>query len=449
MVVRKSWLDKPVTKAEVEDLGVDHGSLDGLGDDDDHTQYLLRSQWLGNGFVDRSEVSLVWADGGPRTVTLDSVGASFRYFHDGVMYTETGALVAIITDVVGLHAVYINGEGSMVSLANPSEGQVDSVLEDECIVAFVMWDGTDGRLLFELHGYGMSPQTHHYLHDNIGAVYKEGMALADFTIDDDGDQNLDAQFSVGEGEFYDEDLEVEIVALAVGDGMEIWSLDGSVWKWATQGTAPNAFSVLSDKVGAGRLAYNNAGSQTECTNQYYVLCHIFATNITADTYDGKGRYIAIQGQAQYATKAGARAGAETEINTLVYGTLPLPEIIPIATVIFKTSTSPSFDNDVKATTISTDAGDDYIDWRGSAIKATGGSVADHGALAGLADDDHLQYLLAAGSRELAGHWDAGISFDVSVPQLNLTPRTSALRAVLGGMFFDSDDESVYVCTAIA
>jgi len=40
MVLNKSMLDKPVTKAEIDALGVDHGALSGLGDDD-HTQYVL------------------------------------------------------------------------------------------------------------------------------------------------------------------------------------------------------------------------------------------------------------------------------------------------------------------------------------------------------------------------------------------------------------------------
>lgn len=34
-------------------------------------------------------------------------------------------------------------------------------------------------------------------------------------------------------------------------------------------------------------------------------------------------------------------------------------------------------------------------------------VMDHGALTGLADDDHPQYLLASGARALTGHWDVG------------------------------------------
>jgi len=37
--------------------------------------------------------------------------------------------------------------------------------------------------------------------------------------------------------------------------------------------------------------------------------------------------------------------------------------------------------------------------------ATGSGVTDHGALTGLADDDHTQYLLANGTRSLVGNWN--------------------------------------------
>ena len=97
----------------------------------------------------------------------------------------------------------------------------------------------------------------------------------------------------------------------------------------------------------------------------------------------------------YATVSLARAGAETEINSLVFGNLPLEEIIPVATVIFQTSTSPSYDNAVKARTRTTDAGDNFVDWRQSSLKGAGGSITNHGGLAGLTDDDHPQYSLFA------------------------------------------------------
>ncbi len=41
------------------------------------------------------------------------------------------------------------------------------------------------------------------------------------------------------------------------------------------------------------------------------------------------------------------------------------------------------------------------------ITFSGGAVSDHGNLSGLSDDDHTQYVLADGSRPLAGSWDMG------------------------------------------
>lgn len=49
-------------------------------------------------------------------------------------------------------------------------------------------------------------------------------------------------------------------------------------------------------------------------------------------------------------------------------------------------------------------GQNYTAWIES---ISGGGVTDHGALTGLSDDDHNQYLFQDGSEELAGNWDAG------------------------------------------
>jgi hypothetical protein len=45
------------------------------------------------------------------------------------------------------------------------------------------------------------------------------------------------------------------------------------------------------------------------------------------------------------------------------------------------------------------------------VAGASGAVTDHGALTGLSDDDHPQYLLADGSRGLSANWDAG-SFEI-------------------------------------
>lgn len=58
-------------------------------------------------------------------------------------------------------------------------------------------------------------------------------------------------------------------------------------------------------------------------------------------------------------------------------------------------------------------------------------VVDHGDLTGLTDDDHIIYLLADGSR--------------AASEIRLTPKTSS-SGPEGTMFYDSDDDHVYVGT---
>jgi hypothetical protein len=41
------------------------------------------------------------------------------------------------------------------------------------------------------------------------------------------------------------------------------------------------------------------------------------------------------------------------------------------------------------------------------VTGAGGGVTDHGDLTGLGDDDHPQYLLTSGGRQLTGPWDVG------------------------------------------
>lgn len=373
------------------------------------------AEWLQNGFVDVSEFTIVWDDAGPRELTIAPANGSFDYYIEGILYTETGTLTETIDDQTGNWAIYIDSEGTLASIKNPSEAQIDTLMEDKCFIAYVYWNATtsDGRLMIEPHGYRMSPATHHYLHDNIGSVFKSGMALDSFDdVDGDGDEERDVHFRINAGEFYDEDVEHDLGVINVGGNFEIWYLVAAEWTWSTE-TVPG----LAAAGGGNRLAYNNAGGQTEVGNAQFALTHVFGTSIGAD--DGTTpRYILIQGQATYATKKLARAGAETEINALVFGTLPIEEIVPVATIILQTNNG--YGNSLKSRIVSTDAGDNYVDWRGSGLKATGGSIADHGALAGLSDDDHVQYALVDGTRSFTGR--VTIDDDTSDAPLSLTER---------------------------
>ena len=61
----------------------------------------------------------------------------------------------------------------------------------------------------------------------------------------------------------------------------------------------------------------------------------------------------------------------------------------------------------------------------SALNALGGGVTDHGALTGLGDDDHGQYLLADGTRQLGNDWDAGNNAIQAKKFISVMPSGSA------------------------
>ena len=63
---------------------------------------------------------------------------------------------------------------------------------------------------------------------------------------------------------------------------------------------------------------------------------------------------------------------------------------------------------------------------------TSSLATDHGSLGGLGDDDHTIYVLADGTRAMA--------------ELTLTPKSSSASSAEGTIYYDSDDNHIYVAT---
>lgn len=331
------------------------------------------------GFENRIDSSLAWSDSGPdRTLTIDKTGTGWSFYVQAKKFTKTAAETIQITDIEGLHYIYYDTSGVLQVTTTFTE----ALITDWAWVADILWDATNsiGKLWHDRHGIVMDGRTHAWMHKNIGMVYGSGLALSDFSIDN-GSQDSHAQFSSSLGIVSDEDIDFSISASLSTDGHEIWYLDGSDWRWETIA----GFSVKN--LGAGRLAFNDSGSQTEVGNNNFVLSHIFATGL-AD-----GKLITIQGQQEYGNIIQAREGAVNEITILQLNGLPGPEMRYIAAVIFKTSNT--YANSVKARVELTDEGDNYVDFRTSKISQSS-SPTDHGNLGGLGDDDHPQYKLLDG-----------------------------------------------------
>jgi len=382
-----------------------------------------------NGIADITQSTIFFVNA-TRSFSINPLATDFDYYIGATKYTSTGDF-KVIADIVGLHLLYYDG-ATLTEIVNPTNVQISNIILYKCIIAYVYWDGGIGKLLEERHGIVMDGATHLHLHFSIGTQYQDGLALGNFLVDQNGSLDSHAQFSTASGVISDEDLQLSINAIGATTGLEIWYLEGTTWKWTTN----VGFSVLT--TGSGRLAYNDTGAQAEVPNNQFVLCHVFAWN-AADQ-----KPIAIQGQNYYGNITAAREGAQTEIANLILSNLPSPEMKPIGTVIFQTSDT--YTNSVKGRVRSTDTGENYVDFRRNPLNATV-TASDHGQLAGLTDDDHLQYAFLNGRSGDVQKIDAieeyTTDLGVTIEEIKLRNKILTIPFHPGEIFFGTPTDAPY------
>jgi len=385
--------------------------LDGLYKDVRHDLDLCadyspsRSEWAQVGFAEYNDTTITFDDS-TRIFSIQPDNDSYDYYQAGIKYTATGDTVKI-TDVEGIHFIYYDN-GVLTAEAEPPLRTIENIIRLKVLVSIIYWNATDSEAIYvgdERHGSQMSPSTHSYLHFTQGLQFLSGLLLNTMSVDDATPDSTSAQFGVDTGDVTDEDHYKYIPAIGGTTGLPIYYMLGSEPRWVRHVEA--GFSVMTfNKTSSTRLAWNEftGGSWqlTEIATNRFVLCHVFATT------EKDNPMIAVMGQADYNSKVDAQAGAQTEIDDLVLDDVLFPEITPVATIIFQTALS--YANDVNAKVVSTDTGDDYVDWRNNAVTGTGGSgsgVTDHGSLTGLGDDDHSIYILADGTRAFSGNQSFG------------------------------------------
>jgi hypothetical protein len=325
-----------------------------------------------NGFVSLDGGNPTFVDG-TRTLTIP---ANFTYYSNGLRYTSSSLKSKQISTDLGLHYLYINGE----TLTETTTWS-DNLITDYCIVAIIYWDGTK-QIYYGAeydHGYLMDSETHLYTHDTLGFALKSGGDLGDILVDENGTSNTHCEFSVSATTAYDEDAKFEFTAKSSTTNIGVYYLLGSSAIWHIDES--RSFPVINATTGDLRAVYNqNDGGTwklTEVSNNDFLLAHIFTYN------DITRKFGAIMGQNIYLNRTAARAGALTEINTLLTVGAPTTEFKFLGTLIIKTSNG--YSNPPKSILKSTDTGDDYIDLRGALITRAGvsTSVTDHQSLSGL------------------------------------------------------------------
>lgn len=327
---------------------------------------------------------------GSRTFTIAPAVSSFDTYAKGLKRSYSSAQNVVIPDTTGLHYIYFNASGVLVSSLIPWSFGAGIVM-----VATVYWNtavATQYVLGEERHGLVMDWRTHQYLHETRRTVYVSGFALSGYTLDDDSDASVTV--GLGNGVIDDEDLRHSIVhaaspsnpfeqVLADPAQIPVYHRSGSGGAWVKD--AATDFYFKNVVTGTLRVAFNSvSGSvwgQTEVDNNDFVAAWIFATN------DPNEPIIAVQGQRQDATTAIARVN--NGFNSLNLGDLPAVEWKILYRIILQTGNGLGGTRKAQVTAV-----DDYR--TASLLPGVATPAISHNSLADTqVGDDHPQYQLRA------------------------------------------------------
>jgi hypothetical protein len=271
-----------------------------------------------------------------------------------------------IPDESKIHFIYFDGNSeTLMTTSNVSE---DLFLE-HALVALVYWRADEQRVIYfgdERHGLRMDGATHNHLHLSIGAQYRTGLGLTDFTVDASGSLDSHAQFGCENGVIADEDITITITDdlpqnISTVANLPVFYRIGTQDNWYRKeaDTFPLILPAqVSDYLGTTRPAYNYYNGSnwvlSEVPNNQFVLVHVLATN------DINTPVVAVLGNT-YNSKANARRASQLELKEMQG--LPFLEFVKLGTVIYQTATS--YTNTPKAKIVSTDDGENYVDHRTS------------------------------------------------------------------------------------
>ena len=333
-----------------------------------------------SGFVNTTD-SLISFDDATRTFTIEPADAQYVVYINGAKYTKIASESVTIPDTSGLYYIHFNTTNGELEYKTTFFNFVDDVA-----IAYVYWNATENKAVFfaeERHGVQMDPATHYYLHRVNGAQLGGGLSISDYNLTGDGSSASHAQFSIGNGSIFDEDIEISITNSATPTAefeqklspilnAPVFYRSGTEWNSDT----PAEYVFKYGTYPKHNLNTSGTWSTPDTADTNYVAYWIVATN------NKSAPVISIMGQRTDNNINQARSNSTWD--SLDLAGLPVVELRPLYRVIFEANAA--FTNTVNARLV------DIIDIRGSVGIASGVSQNDHGSLYGLADDDHLQYV---------------------------------------------------------
>jgi hypothetical protein len=353
-------------------------------------QFALTKQY---GFVDRTETSISIEDmtDGTFKFHLTSVGATFRYFRNGVLCTITGSKEVLLAGTnppdEGNHFIYIDGEsGTLV------DGGAWTLLDTKVPVALIVWKGAltpKYWMADERHTCLIDRRIHYYEHVTEGTRLIAGGVLSGLTVG--GSTDAANTFGITDAAIADEDLLWNLDELVDPEGSSadyviFYRTAASVWTWK--------YSIVPyDYTAAGYINWDNAGTQTQggvAPPKYY------NTYLCLTNFDGAARYVMISGRAAFSTLAAAQA---ENIGGFTFTGLPIQEFV--IAYRFTWLTGSAYANTGKCRLAATPQ---TIKISG-VVAIVGGASTDHNTLANLQGGDTTERYHLTALQE-GGQWAA-------------------------------------------
>jgi microcystin-dependent protein len=335
-----------------------------------------------SGFPNRTDSEISFNDSA-RTFSISplSPATHFDIFAKGRIFRFYSSQQILIPDVEGIFFFYFETDGT---LAYSNVFNI-SIITEKIYVSTIYWDSTNKKAILisdERHGITLDGATHEYLHNVNGAVVTSGGAINFTSPAGLGDLNSDAQITLGNIVFRDEDIRMDITnSISPSSPFEqildpvaqipIFYRDGFSGNWRKSNATQ--FPV---KQGVSRIQYNNPEgpwTQEDIQEGYFVSMWVFATNNISEPV------IAILGQKEHSLLSDAQE--QDTYDSLSFGTMPTQEFKVLYRTIFQSSSA--YTNAAKAVLV------DVRDLR-AAEDTQFAQVApnDHGLLSGLNDPDH-------------------------------------------------------------
>jgi hypothetical protein len=343
------------------------------------------------GHTDRTQ-SIISFDDASRTFSISPVAASFEIWTRGVKRTITDTRQVTIPDTTGLYYIYFDPDGIL---------QYRTTFFDwpnDCVTAYVYWNDVTNDAPFvadERHGIVLDWQTHEYLHRTRGAAIANGFDATNYIVNGDGSLDSHMQIDIASGTFFDEDLQVDIVNTNTPVA-NTWDQDlagpakipifyiNSAGGWVID--TPTNFPVKMGTLPKYNLYSGGVWTTPDIDNNKFGITFIIATN------NINYPVIGIIGQNSHANQGDAEAVDFSELNLAGF---PVVEMRPLYKLVYECKAS--YTNSVNARLKSI--------WDQRSFESTVSAIAtytDHGALGGLSDDDHPQYLLRTDAVSFVG-----------------------------------------------